>query len=232
MAGLSVGLSLGLVAISPADATGPSASGLLQTSLAAAQREGSVRFVDRTTVGSEVQRIDGAISAPTASETLSGAAAPLVVELIGGIVYVDGSAQALESALQITPAQATPVAAKWISVASTDAPFQTLTGALTISATLDTFTPTGHLHLGKTTKVGTQRVTPVVGVPSGVAKGVSASVALLVSTKSTHLPVGATLVEAEGTKRLREEVVFTNWGARVGLTAPSGAVPFSSVLTG
>jgi hypothetical protein len=205
---------------------------MLASSLSASQVRGSVQFVDRTTVGSDVQTLDGAISAPTAGETLTGAGTPLVVELISSTVYVNGSASALESALQITAAQATPVANKWIAVATTDAPFQSLTGALTLSSTLTEFTPTKQIHFGKQTKVGKLKVIPIIGRPSNLVKGASGSAALLVSAKAPHLPVGGTLVLAQGKQRLHEVAVFSNWGAKVSLTAPAGAVPFSSVLTG
>jgi hypothetical protein len=86
--------------------------------------------------------------------------------------------------------------------------------------------------LGKVQTVAGHKVLPIIGTQSSLAKGASGSVALLVSTKAPYLPVGGSLVIAKGTQRLNEIAVFTNWGAKVSLTAPSGTTAFSSVLSG
>ena len=91
------------------------ASQLLSDALNAVQESGSMHFVDKTTVNGTTQTLEGAISAPTAGETLTSSA-PLQVELIGGSIYVTGDTSALEQALQITSAQAQPYADKWIVV--------------------------------------------------------------------------------------------------------------------
>lgn len=229
--GIVVLLGTGFTSGQPASAAGVSASHLLATALSSAQKEGSVRFIDKTTVGTSVQSLQGAISAPEASEVISGAAQPLEVELISDTVFVQGSTAALQSALQITAAQAGPVAGKWIAVSPSDAPFQLLTGDLTIASTLDEFTPSKNLRLGKETTVGKNKVIPIVGLPANLAKGESGSVALLVSPKGAHLPIGGTLITAQGAQRFKEVVAFSNWGARVRLTPPAGAVAFASVLS-
>jgi hypothetical protein len=208
-----------------------SASSLLSQSLAAANESGSVRFTDQSTVGEHVQFVQGAISAPTASETLSGNSAPLGVELVGGNIYVFGNAIALESALAITETQATPAANKWILVKSTDAPFQDLSGTLTMSSTLDEFTPKGNLHLGAQRKIHGTKVIPITGTPSSLSKGTKGNASLLVRVSSPHLPVGGTLVLASKSGRLNEVAVFTAWGAKVVLTPPANPLPFTTVLS-
>jgi hypothetical protein len=155
----------------------------------------------------------------------------LEVELISGVIYVNGSVSALESALQITAAQAAPAASKWITVMPTDAPFQLLAQTLTMSSTLSEFTPTAHLRLGREQTVGHVKAIPIMGTPATTQKGTSGSCALLVSTKGSHLPVGGTLILANKTGRLTEVAVFTSWGARVSLATPTGGVAFSSLLT-
>jgi len=141
-------------------------------------------------------------------------------------------ASAIESALQITAAQAAPAANQWIAVQQSDAPFQILAQTLTLTATLSEFTPeTSHLRLGKVQTVGRVKVIPIIGTPSTVQKGTQGSVALLVSTKAPYLPVGGTLILANKTGRLSEVAVFTSWGARVVLPTPTGATPFSTILT-
>jgi hypothetical protein len=213
-----------------ASASQPSASALLKDALNAAQNAGSMQFVDKTTVNGTSQTLDGVISAPTAGETLTGGA-PLQVELIGGMIYVNGNQQALEQALQITAAQATPYANKWIVVQSTDAPFQLLAQDLTLSATLNDFTPAQKsLKIGKTQRIGKLKAIPISGASTSAPKGSSSSVTLFVSPKAPHTPVGGSTVLVNKSGRLNEVAVFTNWGAKVNLTAPTDAVQFSSIL--
>jgi hypothetical protein len=208
-----------------------SATKLLAQSLSAAGSAGSMHFVDNTSVNKQKQTLEGVVSAPTAGETISGNGAPLEVELIAGQIYVEGSATALTSALAISSTQATAGANKWIVVKQSDAPFQLLANDLTLSSTLSQFTPqTKGLRIGKTQKLGKVRAIPLVGTPSSLPGGTSGSVALLVSTKAPHLPIGGTLILVNKTGRLTEVVVFTSWGAKVNLTPPTGGIPFSSLL--
>jgi hypothetical protein len=206
----------------------------MTSALAVAERSGSVRFVDKSTSGTSTQTVNGAISAPSAEEIVSGTSPTFSVELIGTTVYVNGAASSIQNALGITAAQAAPVANKWIAVASTDAPFSQLTQALTLISELDEFTPTGNnVHLGKMRRLGTHKVIPIIGAPpSNTTKGVTGGAALFVSASSPHYPLGGTLVLVHGGKKLNEVAAFSNWGSTVHLTPPSGAVPFQSVLGG
>jgi hypothetical protein len=225
MTGLSVSFATSAAGNQPSPA-----AQLLSDSLNAAQSAGSMQFVDKTTANKTVQTLEGVISAPTAGETLHSSQ-PLIVDLINGSIYVTGTASALESSLQITAAQATPYADKWIVVSSSDAPFQLLAQDLTLSATIDVFTPgQSGLRMGKERTVGGKKVIPVVGAPSNLPKGTTGSVALLVSAKAPHLPVGGTLVLGNKTGRLTEVAVFKQWGAKVVLNTPTGATAFSTIL--
>jgi hypothetical protein len=213
-----------------ASAGEPSASALLTDALNAAQNAGSMQFVDKTTVNGTTQTLDGVISAPTAGETLTGGA-PLQVELISGMIYVNGNQQALEQALQISAAQAQPYAGKWIVVQSSDAPYQLLAQDLTLTATLNDFTPSSKtLKIGKTQHIGKLKAIPITGASTSAPKGSSSSVTLFVSPKAPHRPLGGSTVLVNKSGRLNEVAFFTNWGAKVDLTAPTGAVQFSSIL--
>jgi hypothetical protein len=215
-----------------ATATGPTrAQILLSDALNAANDAGSMHFVDKTTANGNSQTLEGAISAPTASETLTSNS-PLEIELIGGVIYVIGSEEALVQSLQISVAQAKPYAGKWIVVQQSDAPFQLLASTLTLGSTIDVFTPgqTG-LKIGKTQEVGHIKAIPLVGISANLPKNTGSSVALFVSPKAPHLPLGGSLIVANKTGRLNEVAVFNDWGAKVDLPAPTGAVPFSTVLS-
>jgi hypothetical protein len=189
-----------------------------------------MHFVDKTTVNGATTTEEGVISATTAGETLTSSQ-PLKVELIGGLIYVTGSASALEQALQITAAQAQSYVGKWIVVQQSDAPFQLLAQDLTLGSTIDVFTPAQKgLKIGKTQRIGHVKATPLIGTSSNLPKGTGSSVALFVSPKAPHIPLGGTLIVANKSGRLDEVVVFNDWKAKVNLTAPTGGVAFSTVL--
>lgn len=235
---LGCGLLLSLVAPfsgSAGASSPPSAGQLLSEALTAAGTAQSVRFVDQTTAGKVTQKLYGTLSAPAAVESLSGAE-PLEVELIKGVVYVSGSAPALESALQLTPSQAAAAGGKWVVVQPSDPPFDSLTQQLTVSGEIDTFAPNrATAHLGKRTKVHGIAVYPLYGRPAAaLPKGSSGSVALFVPIKAPFRPVGATLVIASSqTKtRLHEEAVFTNWNTSVNLNPPTSNTVAYSAVTG
>ena len=205
------------------------ASQLLSNALNAAQESGSMHFVDKTTVNGTTQTLEGAISAPTAGETLTSSA-PLQVELISGSIYVVGNAERWSS-LADHRVQAQPYAGKWIVVQTTDAPFQLLAQDLTLGSTIDEFTPAQKgLKIGKMQRIGQTKAIPITGISSNLPKGTTSSVALFVSPKAPHIPLGGSLIVANKTGRLSEVAVFNDWGAKVDLTAPSGAIPFSTVL--
>lgn len=209
-------LVLGGVVVSAAPvgtSSSVAAETLLTKALAAAERSGSVRFIDKSTSGPSTQVVNGAISAPAAEEISDGNGATFSVELINAVVYVNGPAAAIQNALAITAAQAAPVAGKWIAVANSDAPFSALTQALTLDSELDEFTPTANIHFGKTQKLGTHRVIPISGdPPANTSKGVTGGTALLVSAASPHYPLGGSLVLAHGKDRLKEVAVFSKLG--------------------
>jgi hypothetical protein len=206
------------------------ASQLLSDSLNAIDQAGSMHFVDKTTVNGTSETLEGAISAPTAGETLTSTA-PLQVELIGGSIYVIGNAQALEQSLEITATQAQPYVNKWILVETSDAPFQLLAQNLTIGSTINVFTPGQKgLKIGKMQKLGGMKALPITGIAINAPKGTSSSATLFVSPKAPHLPLGGSLVLVNKSGKLSEVAVFNDWGSKVNLTAPTGAIPFSTIL--
>jgi hypothetical protein len=209
----------------------PTAHELLAEALQASQRAGSLRFVSKTTSGKAVEVVQGVVSAPAASETVTGTGTPFEVELIGADAYVRGDLSALEDSLQLTAAQAGPLVDKWVSVPSTDSAFPSLTAALTITSVLNSFIAASNLKVGKKTKVAGITVIPLFGPPTlRTYRHASGSVALLVSAKKPHLPVGGSIVVAIGKDKTREVAVFKNWGVNVELTPPNPVTTIVSVL--
>ena len=210
-----------------------SASRLLAQSKGAAQKSGSMRFTDRSTSGKETESLSGAISAKAAGESLTATGSdPLEVLLVGHTIYLQASAQILQSALDLPAEAAAAESGKWISMQSGDSAFATLADELTVTSELNTYVPASHLKVGKEIKVAGHKVIPITGQPSAAAANgaTSGSAALLVSPKSPYLPVGGTLILSKtGSSELKEVAIFGEWGKSVSLSAPTGAVSFDSL---
>lgn len=222
--------------VAAATATTPSAAQMLSTAVSTADAKGSMTFTDRTTSGKNVDSLTGALSAAAAAESLSETGQPpLEVVLVGNTAYVRAGAGVLQTTLGLPAAVSTANAGKWISVESGDSAFSQLTGGLTLASEFNTYVPTADLQKGKVTNLGTQKVIAISGRPSSsVTQGASSgAVALIVSTKAPYLPIGGTLfLTRKGVPNLKEVATFTGWGNKVAVTAPSGAVPFSSLVPG
>jgi hypothetical protein len=229
----AVALVLLAVTAAACSSGGPSATptDLLHTSTSAAEATGSVHFAEVTRQGSTTQSLVGALSAPAAWETLVTGGSRFEVRLTGGVVYVRGPAAVLESALGLSRTAATANAGNWISVQSGDAPYSPVVQALSLEGELDPYVPgEPGLHQGATVHVHGHAATPVTGTPSvTVSQGNAGVVTLFVATESPHLPLGGTLVLQKGKVRASRVVAYTNWGKPVTVSAPSGAVPYSSI---
>lgn len=204
---------------------------LLEEALDAGQTAGSLSFVSRTTSGKATEVIQGAVSAPAASETVTGLGTPFEVELIGHTVYEHGGLSVLENSLQLTATEAKGLVGKWVSVPSTDSAFTSVVSSLTITSVLNSFIAANDLKKERKRKVGGQFVIPLVGQATAKADdGAKGSAALFVEAKKPHLPVGGSVVVAKGHHETREVAIFKNWGVTVKLTPPTGATTVVSVL--
>jgi hypothetical protein len=192
-----------------AAASKPTAAQLLNQGVTAANEAGTMSFADHSTEGKTTQTLTGAISAPTALESLNVTGqAPFQVMLVGQVIYVRAGAPVLQGSLGLPAAASTANAGKWISVQSGDSAFETLAGGLTLSSELNTYIPASQLHEGKVITVSGTRAIPISGRPSTSVLGTG----------------------KKGSAVLREVAGFSNWGNKVTLTAPTGAVPFSSLV--
>jgi hypothetical protein len=191
-------------------------------------------FSDKSTSGTQTTTLVGAVGPSTAVESLAqNGTTQLQIQLIGGVIYVRATSGVLENALSLPAAASTTNSGKWISVRSGDSAFATLASQLTLDSELASYVPTSHLSKGKTITVAGHRVIPVSGEPSSAAANgaTSGSAALLVSTKAPYLPVGGSLILAkQGAAELKDVAVFGNWGKKLPLTAPTGAIAFSSLV--
>ncbi len=130
----------------------------------------------------------------------------------------------------LSAADAQTYAGKWISIASSDAPYASITKAVTLASTLSELEPTGKLTLTATT---TRASRPVVGVhgglPGGVTKGTTGSATLYVSTSNPTVPVIFNAQQTTSGAKESDVGTFSDWGKPLDLVAPTTSVAFSSL---
>ena len=235
--------SLGILATSCSSSTtaAPSASGatLIAQARMAAQQAGSVSYSVRAGTQATkanpkpaVESLTAQISAPASAQSIrmSSGSGNLDVIFTGGTAYVRGDAYTLYYALAMTHDNAAKYAGQWISIRPTDTPYNQIAQTFTIDGTISSFLPQGTpLIVGKPTKLDGIETTPVTGRAPANSTLKSGVLRVYLSNR-THLPVGSGIVGLSSSGARNSEVVkFLSWGHPVNVTAPQGAVPYSSI---
>jgi len=207
---------------------GKSAQQVVALARAAAAKEGSFHFVDQTGSGSSAQILTGDISGAAAAEEANSPSGVLQVRLVGSTIYINATASTLIYSMKLSATTASAHAGQWISLETTDAPYQTAAKALDAGAELNSYIPSGNLKLGSVTTLRGRNVLAVSGTAPPSA-GAHVVATLFVSTTAPFVPVGGTLTGTGAQKSQGEEVGFTAWGETVRPPVPAGAVAYSTI---
>ena len=203
---------------------------VLASAVAAAKASGSFHYELTAKISSSSQSIIGDASTTEGRQTISEGTLKIEAELIGKTVYVEGNVGGLENQMGFSSTAASTYAGKWIAIASTDAPYASVTQAVTLPSALTELEPTGHLTLTPaTTRAGQAAIGVRGALPSSASSGVKGTIVLYVSTAHPTLALAFDgQATSSGTKE-SDSGTFTNWGKPLDLTAPAGAVAFSSL---
>ena len=182
--------------------------------------------------GKETQTISGDASQSEGRQSVVQGSEHIQVVYVGGIAYVQGDSGGLTSAMGMTATVAKSYANKWIAVHSTDSLFKSIVSAVSLAGTLEQLNPSGKLTLTDVKTVGGQQVIGVKGgLPGTPQSGVTGTSTLFVSTSKPTIPVKFSGTATEGSQHVVDTGTFTDWGKALHLTAPSGAVAYSSLPT-
>ena len=205
-----------------------SAAGLKeQSALAAAKSKGSVHYFQREFSGQLDEEIVADIGPTSGTQkitfTVGKEKGSMTAVLVGGVVYLMGSAFALEGVVGFTPSAAKRVAGRWISVPQTAVQYALFAVGLSMPTLI------GELQTsGPVTEAGTTQMlgTTVLRLQGSVAKTQatpSAGETLFVQAKGSPLPVSALEILAAG----QGSFTFSHWGEHVGPVAPPHSTAFS-----
>jgi hypothetical protein len=233
-----VSLALALSACGGGGSSAPSAGSLagktakqvLASALAAAKTSGSVHF---TVVGKDAGRTEtivGDASTTEGRETITSGDLSIQAEVVGKGAYIEGNAGGLEAQMGLTAALAKTYADQWISVASSEAPYSTVSTGVRLAGALANIQPAGKLTLTAPTTKDGQSVIGVHGEPPGtLAKGTTGSSVLYVATGQPTIPLVFQVTEATGANKESDVGTYSNWGKALNLVAPTKTVPLSSI---
>jgi hypothetical protein len=152
--------------------------------------------------------------------------------LVGSTVYFQGNTPALEDQLGVSAATAPNYQNKWISVASGDGgpagPYSVLQPGIT-SASQSTQMP---LTATSSTKVDVSgvsaiRISGIVPPSNDLPTGTGS----LVIAQNSDLPISYTSSVSDGAVVLDFKTVFSAWGTAPTVSAPTGAVAWSTLTT-
>ncbi len=210
--------------------SGKTAAQILTAATAAAKKTGSAHYVLSAVEGASSQTITGDASETEGQQTVAQGSQNIQVIYVGGIAYVRGDSGGLTSAMGLSATVATTYANKWIAVHSTDSLFKSIVSAVTLAGTLAQLNPTGKLTLtDPTTVAGRAAVGVKGGLPGTPQSGVTGTTTLYVAASQPTVPLKFSGTAQEGSQKVKDTGTFTDWGKALKLTAPTGAVAFSSL---
>jgi hypothetical protein len=218
----------------PVPRISPAARSLLRSSLAAARAKGSFHYVSRFTQQGVTQTTIGDAGETSGRQVITLGPETFTVLVVGPACYIEGNAGALADQLGLPSTVAAGHAGQWISLAPADVPYQSVYAAVTTrSALADNIDIAPHRRLGPTVQGG-RRVIGVTGPMTDISVGGQTQKAkgtayLYMTASGHHLPVLYSERGTVGGHRTVAAITFSDWGAPVVVTAPAGAVPFSSL---
>jgi hypothetical protein len=203
---------------------------VLASALAAAKTSGSFHYELTATGSTSSQSIVGDASATEGRQVISEGTLKIQAELIGKVVYIEGNSGGLENEMGFSSSEASTYAGKWIAISPTDSPYSSITETVTLPDALTELEPEGHLTLtSATTRSGRPAVGVRGGLPNTSSASVKGSVVIYVSTASPTVALAFSGQATSSGVKETDKGTFTNWGKRLNLTAPTGAVAFSSL---
>jgi hypothetical protein len=162
----------------------------------------------------------------TIAGTLWGNGTVLVVS--PKMAYGKGDAKFLETQLSLTAGQAAKHVGQWISIPSSSPSFASFTGGLTLSSVTWGAKLVAPLRLTKSATVDGKRVVGVSGWAPDFTKG-KVTDTLYVATAAPNLPVELVQHGTANGYTFAATDPFLGWGEAVSVTAPSKAIPLSSI---
>jgi hypothetical protein len=229
VAALAVSVAVQAVQALPAAATTATSAVSLYRDALATTRSWSVRYASNSTESKQTLVETGNAGPASASQTVVLGAGSISILVIGGISYVKGNAEGLESLAGLSSSQAADAAGQWIEFSTTNAAFAPVVEGVRSTDLAKEMALKSPLSLGRARTLDGQAVDAIDGTQVFGKK--SEHVVLYVRAKGTHVPVEEDSVNSKGKHTDAEHIVYSNWGERVRPQAPKATISVGSIST-
>lgn len=231
LAGASaVGLAAGtVVRAAPAGATNDadtSASTLYSDALATTHAW-SVHYDSSSTESSQTLVESGDTGPASASQTVTMGQGTITILVIGGISYIKGNTDGLETLAGLSTSQAGEAAGQWIDFSTDNTAFAPVVEGVRSTDIAKELALKAPLTLGRTRTLDGQSVDAIDGTQTFGKK--SQHVVLYVRARGTHVPVEEDSVDSKGQHTAAEHIVYSRWGERVRPKAPTATISVGSI---
>jgi hypothetical protein len=229
LAAALTGASLGGVALQAgpaAAATGASASTLYKDALATT-RSWSVHYASASSESKENLVETGNAGPASASQTVVLGQGSISILVIGGISYVKGNLDGLESLAGLAASQAAEAANQWIEFSTDNTAFAPVVDGVRSTDLAKELALKAPLSLGHARTLNGLAVEAIKGTQTFGKK--SEHVVLYVRAKGTHVPVEEDSVNAKGQHTDDEHIVYSKWGEQVRPEAPKATISVGSI---
>lgn len=216
----------------PTNAPPSPALSLYQKSLAAMRAATGFHYVN-TSNGPEPETITGDAGVSGGRQditfTASYGAEQFTLLLVGPTVYFEGNTAAVEDQLGVVKADAAALQNKWVSVVTGNGPYSILQPGITVTDQVAEvqFVPVSTKQV--TTTAGTAATRILGNIPAS-NNSPAASAHLDVAPES-NIPVDFSSSFTVNGTAITSSTTFSQWGAAPTVTAPSGAVAWTSLTT-
>ncbi|HEY6468220.1 MAG TPA: hypothetical protein VI434_00475 [Candidatus Dormibacteraeota bacterium] len=216
----------------PTNAPPSPALSLYQKSLATMRAAAGFHYVN-TSNGPDPETITGDAGASGGRQDITFTASygveKFTLLLVSGTVYFEGNTAAVEDQLGVLKADAATLQNKWVSVVAGNGPYSILQPGITVADQVAEvqFVPVSTTQV--TTSGGT-RATRILGnIPA--SQNAPAETAQMDVAPTSNIPVDySTSVTVSGSA-ITSTTTFSEWGTAPTVTAPPGAVAWSSLAT-
>lgn len=222
----------------PGHTTGPSSNGtadqaqaLFQQAVTATRSSAGFHYVS-VLQGPETQTIVGDAGPSGGRQAITLVAGygseQFTLLLASNVVYFQGNAPAVEDQLGVAAADASKVAGKWVSVASSNGPYAVLQPGITTTSQASEIMLTPSSTQAVTS--GGATATSILGaVPA--TNGLPAGTGHLTIAPSSDLPISYVTSVAVGAVSETVTTTFSAWGTAPTVSVPSGVVAWSTLKT-
>jgi hypothetical protein len=239
--GPALSLLVALSIVAPASAASSRhGAALWANAVAAARVAGSLHYVEVSTTNDSVVTIVGDVNRVAGTQTITVRSTThphsktdngtVQIEVVARTAYVKGDVGGLGYAIGVPSSVAPQLTGKWIAITpSAPQNLYSITAAeLTLGSVVQNFAMKGPFTVGSKSRVGGSHVVAVHGYESGTGKTVVHQTFEL-KASGTPLPL-ASSSPAVGKKIGKTQNLYSRWGEPVSVTAPTGAIPISSLL--